>query len=197
VSRSTLRSWLQRSIDVSNEQALIDAARQGSAAAYTELVSAYRERLLRFLVTRSASFADAEDALQDTLINAYRYLNSYDSRWRFSTWLFRIAINNANRIRQMDTVEVGELSDEESDPLSLCIAATERENLWQAARRLLTDEVYNAMWLRYVEDMSVKDISAILERSISWTKVNLMRGRKILESELSNVATDRESKAYG
>jgi RNA polymerase sigma-70 factor (ECF subfamily) len=197
VSRSTLKSWLQRSIDVSNEQALIDAARQGSAAAYTELVSAYRERLLRFLVTRSASFADAEDALQDTLINAYRYLNSYDSRWRFSTWLFRIAINNASRIRQMDTVEVGELSDEEGDPLSLCIAATERENLWQAARRLLTDEVYNAMWLRYVEDMSVKDISAILERSISWTKVNLMRGRKILESELSNVATDRESKAYG
>ena len=47
------------------------------------------------------SFADAEDALQDTLINAYRYLHSYDSRWRFSTWLFRIAINNASRFKRI------------------------------------------------------------------------------------------------
>ena len=176
---------------------MIDAARQGSAAAFTELVSGYRERLLRFLLTRTPSFADAEDVLQDTLINAYRYLNSYDSRWRFSTWLFRIAINNANRVRRLDGADVDRLSDEESDPLSLCIAVSDRENLWQTARRLLADEVYSAMWLRYVEDMSVKDISAVLERSVSWTKVNLMRGRQTLENELSDVATDQESKAYG
>ena len=182
---------------MSNEAALIEAARGGSATAFADLVCNYREGLLRFLLTRSSSYADAEDALQDTLINAYRYLHSYDSRWRFSTWLYRIAINNVARLRPVDTVELGDLRDEESDPLAHCIAASDRENLWQCARRSLSDEVYAAMWLRYVEDMSVNDIAAVLERSLSWTKVNLMRGRKTLNDGLGNDASDDKSKAYG
>ena len=182
---------------MSNEAALIEAARNGSAAAFTSLVHNYREGLLRFLLTRSSSFADAEDALQDTLINAYRYLNSYDSRWRFSTWLYRIAINNAAKLKSAGTEELGDLQDEESDPLAYCIKASERENLWQCAHRELSDEVYTAMWLRYVEDMSVNDISAVLERSVSWTKVNLLRGRRTLEVELNKNATKHKSKAYG
>jgi RNA polymerase sigma-70 factor, ECF subfamily len=180
---------------VNGETALIEAARGGSAAAFTQLVEAYRGRLLRFLLTRSASFADAEDALQDTLVNAYRYLPSYDSRWRFSTWLYRIAVNNAAKIRAVGTQELGDLADAESDPLSECIAASDRENLWLTARRLLSDEVYCAMWLRYVEDMSVTDISAVLDRSVSWTKVNLMRGRRSLELELNN--DDDMGEVYG
>lgn len=180
-----------------SEAALIDKARRGSAAAFTDLVNGYRHGLLRFLLTRSATYADAEDALQDTLINAFRYLDSYDKRWRFSTWLYRIAINNASKQRVANTVELGELSDAESDPLTQCIAASERENLWVVARRHLSDEVYTAMWLRYVEDMSVKDIAAVLERSVSWAKVNLLRGRKILDREMNEANTEQTSKAYG
>jgi RNA polymerase sigma-70 factor (ECF subfamily) len=160
-------------------------------------VRTYREGLLRYLLTRASSYADAEDALQDTLINAYRYLHSYDPRWRFSTWLYRIAINNVSKLRPAGTVELGDLVDEDSDPLQHCIAASDRENLWQCARRQLSDEVYTAMWLRYVEDMSVNDISAVLDRSVSWTKVNLLRGRKTLGAALNKDATDKKSKAYG
>ena len=90
------------------ESELIDKAKAGSVSAFTLLVEGYRERLLRFLLTRCPSYADAEDALQDTLINAYRYLYSYDPRWRFSTWLYRIATNESltfldrRRRRQVD-----------------------------------------------------------------------------------------------
>ena len=119
------------------------------------------------------------------------------SRWRFSTWLYRIAINNAAKLKSAGTEELGDLQDEESDPLAYCIKASERENLWQCAHRELSDEVYTAMWLRYVEDMSVNDISAVLERSVSWTKVNLLRGRRTLEVELNKNATKHKSKAYG
>ena len=182
---------------MSNEAALIEAAKKGSATAFADLVCSYREGLLRFLLTRSSSYADAEDVLQDTLINAYRYLNSYDPRWRFSTWLYRIAINNAAKHRSIETVELGDLSDAESDPLLECIAASERSNLWITARRLFNDEVYAAMWLRYVEDMSVKDISSVLERSVSWTKVNLLRGRKALDADLNRETAGTERKAYG
>ena len=164
--------------------------------AFTDHVRADRERLQRFLMTRCASVADAEDALQDTLIAAYRYLHTYDPRWRFSTWLYRIAIRNAGKQHDPQVVDVNEmrdLRDEENDPLDHCIAASESENLWVAARRLLSDEVFTAMWLRYAEDMSVNDISKSLDRSVSWTKVNLMRGRRSLESQLNDAARQ----AYG
>jgi RNA polymerase sigma-70 factor (ECF subfamily) len=180
---------------VTNELQLIDAAKAGSASAFADLVLSYRDRLLRFLLTRCASYADAEDALQDTFINAYRYLHSYDPRWRFSTWLYRIAIRNAQKIRSQNVIELGDLSDEESDPLQQCIAASETENLWVCARRLLNDDVFAAMWLRYAEDMSVNDISKALDRSASWTKVNLMRGRRALDAELNS--NEHESEAYG
>ena len=163
--------------------------------AFTDLVRRYRERLLRFLLTRCASYADAEDALQDTLINAYRYVHSYDPRWRFSTWLYRIAINNAARLHSPEVVELGELRDEENDPLLQCISDSESENLWVSARQLLNDEVFAAMWLRYAEDMSVNDISRALDRSVSWTKVNLMRGRKALDASMND--EQNKSEAYG
>ena len=180
---------------MNDELKLIEAAKAGSADAFADLARSYRERLLRFLLTRSASYADAEDALQDTLIAAYRYLHSYDPRWRFSTWLYRIAIRNAARLRGPDLVEIGDLRDEENDPLQQCIAAAESANLWVSARELLNDEVYAAMWLRYAEDMSVNDISRTLDRSSSWTKVNLMRGRRVLETHLNGAA--QKSEAYG
>jgi RNA polymerase sigma-70 factor (ECF subfamily) len=185
---------------MSSETALVVAAKRGSISAYTELVSRYREGLLRFLVSKSASYADAEDALQDTLINAYRFLSSYDAKWRFSTWLYRIAINNLSRIRAAEPqsrVELGDLSHEEGGPLEQCIAASERQNLWLSAKRILSDEVYTAMWLRYAEDMSVNDIAAILERSVSWTKVNLLRARRQLDVDLNGMSVEKASKAYG
>jgi RNA polymerase sigma-70 factor (ECF subfamily) len=183
---------------VVSELQLIDAAKAGSADAFADLTRAYRERLLRFLLTRCTTFADAEDVLQDTLIAAYRYIHSYDPRWRFSTWLYRIAIRNAANLRRRDVVhvaDVNELHDDGNDPLTQCIADSESENLWVSARRVLNDDVYSAMWLRYAEDMSVNDIAKALDRSVSWTKVNLMRGRRALEAQMNDAA--ERSEAYG
>jgi RNA polymerase sigma-70 factor (ECF subfamily) len=168
---------------LNSDEQLVEAAIEGSAEAFTELVERYQQRLLRFLVTRSASRAHAEDALQDTLINAYRYLHSYDPRWRFSTWLYRIAIRNATRQAALPQVGPDELCGE-TDLLRECIADSERENLWLTAKKLLSGDAYSAMWLRYVEDLAMKDIARTLDRSLSWTKVSLMRSRRRLQTEL-------------
>ena len=190
----------RRSGDLATEIELIDAARAGSVAAFTELVRNYRERLLRFLLARTPSHADAEDALQDTLLNAYRYLDSYDPRWRFSTWLYRIAINNAarsfNRVPPDGVHPVDDLADVEADPLRDCVRDSNRANMWLIARQVLNDDVYAAMWLRYVEDQSVRDVATALERSVPWAKVNLMRGRQALERALAE-AESVEDKACG
>ena len=126
---------------------------------------------------------------------AFRYLHSYDPRWRFSTWLYRIAIRNAHQLRSETLLEIQDVGDAENDPLLRCMVDAETENLWMVAKRSLSDEVFAAMWLRYAEDMSINDIAAALERSASWTKVNLMRARQVLDTEMNRVT--KTGTAYG
>jgi RNA polymerase sigma-70 factor (ECF subfamily) len=170
---------------VLSDEELVAASLQGSHTAFGELVERYQQRLLRFLLSRSASRADAEDALQDTFLSAHRYLASFNARWRFSTWLYRIALRNMAR-QQRPAWQDSELDlPGGEDPLHACIIESERENVWLTAKTLLAEEAFNAMWLRYVEDMSVREVARALERSASWTKVTLFRSRKTLASALN------------
>jgi RNA polymerase sigma-70 factor (ECF subfamily) len=183
---------------VATEEQLSALAKEGSASAFSELVEKYQGRLIRFLLGRCRNRADAEDAIQDTFINAYRYIGSYNPRWRFSTWLFRIALRNAARISQVAEATADNIPDIAGDPLEACIVASERENLWLTAKRLLSADAYSAMWLRYVEDMSVRDIARTLEKPMSWTKVTLMRSRRRLSAELaSGPDATANGEAYG
>lgn len=180
------------------DEQLVEAALEGSDSSFSELVERYQQRLFRFLLARCAQRADAEDALQDTFVSAFRYLSSYQPRWRFSTWLYRIAIRNAARLRTRDTVTFEEFPDAEADPLLACIEASEVENIWLAAKRLLSPDACTALWLRYVEDMPVKDVARALGRPQSWTKVTLFRARRRLHQALvDGVTNGSESKVYG
>lgn len=180
------------------DEQLVEASLDGAVGAFDELVDRYQDRLLRFLLARSASRADAEDAIQDTFINAYRYLASFDPRWRFSTWIYRIAIRNIAKQRRPEWHDSDVELVDDADPLDACIAHSEQENVWQAAKRHLSDDAYHAMWLRYVEDLSVKEISQALDKSASWTKVTLLRGRRRLSAELATPAAGSEKReSYG
>ncbi len=170
-----------------SDEKLVEEALSGSELAFGELVARYQERLLRFLLARCRNRADAEDAVQDTFISAYRYLHSYNPRWRFSTWIYRIAIRNASRQPQHDMRALDAFADENAaDPLEACIVDSDHENVWLTAKRLLSEEAYAAMWLRYVEDMSIKEIARALDKTQSWTKVTMLRGRRSLSAELGD-----------
>jgi RNA polymerase sigma-70 factor (ECF subfamily) len=182
---------------VKTDEQLVDAARQGSETAFNELVLRYREKLFRSLLTRCPCHADAEDALQDTFVSAYRYLDSFNSRWRFSTWLYRIAIRNAMRQPIHAAHSDFDVADE-GDSLAQFIAEDERKNLWLAAKRVLTPDAFSAMWLHYVEDMPMKAVSQALDRSMSWTKVTMFRARRKLTQEMCNdVGEEFGSQNYG
>lgn len=184
---------------MTTDEKLVEQSLAGSELAFSELVERYQDRLLRFLLTRAPNRADAEDAVQDAFISAYRYLHSYNPRWRFSTWIYRIAIRSAARESTAGMQDVEHLADENAaDPLEACIAAAERRNAWLTAKRLLNDEAYTAMWLRYAEDMSIKEVAEALDKTQSWAKVTLLRGRRALGEALSaeaNAAGRREN--YG
>ncbi|MEM9171155.1 MAG: sigma-70 family RNA polymerase sigma factor [Pseudomonadota bacterium] len=162
---------------LTDEPALIDAAKAGSESAFTQIALHYRDRLLRFLMVRGQSRADAEDAAQDALVNAWRYLPSYDSRWRFSTWLYRIALRKQTR-RNTNVVAL-----HDAEPLAAPahqLDSIERHNLWRLAQQHLSRDVCTALWLKYGEDCSIREIAGVMGRTQSWVKVNLMRARNQL-----------------
>jgi RNA polymerase sigma-70 factor (ECF subfamily) len=184
---------------VVSDEKLVEQSLAGSELAFSELVERYQERLLRYLLTRSGNRADAEDAVQDTFISAYRYLHSFNPRWRFSTWIYRIAIRNAARQSQADVQMVDDYADDDAaDPLEDCIVASDRENIWLTAKRILKQDAYAAMWLRYVEDLSVKEVARALDKTQSWAKVTLLRGRRALSAELADGASAEAGRqSYG
>ena len=77
------------------DQELLDAARSGCHAAFGELRRIYSARLFKRILSITRNREDAEDALQETFLSAYRALSSFEGRAKFSTWLTRIAINSA------------------------------------------------------------------------------------------------------
>src|SRR5271155_1557175 len=74
---------------------LVAAARSGSAAAFAELREIYAQRVYRKLLNITRNREDAEDALQDTFLRAYKALHAFEERASFYTWVTTIAINSA------------------------------------------------------------------------------------------------------
>src|SRR5579864_447819 len=98
-----------------SEGRLIAAAKNGHGAAFGVLCERHAEMILRvaFRITRNRE--DAEDAVQDSFMNAFVHLANFDERSRFATWLTRIAINSAlGQLRKKRGIR--EISMDESSP---------------------------------------------------------------------------------
>src|SRR6202453_749439 len=74
---------------------LVAAAKNGDHQAYAELCRRHSQRTLRTVLRITRNIADAEDTLQESLLKAYTHIGKFDGRCAFSSWLTRIAINNA------------------------------------------------------------------------------------------------------
>jgi len=84
---SDLRAW--------SEEQLIAAAKTGRRAPFGELCERHVKKVFRVIHRIMRNREDAEDALQDCLLNAFAHVQDFDERSRFATWLTRIAINAA------------------------------------------------------------------------------------------------------
>lgn len=170
------------------ERDLVKRARSGSLEAFDALMSAHQDRLLRFVLVRGASAADAEDIVQETFLAAWRYLGGYRDRWRFSTWLYTIARRQAVG-RHVDHAALPDaLADGGQSPEVLAQKGQRRDNIWLLARELLPSDWFGVLWLYYAEERRTREIARILNRSTAWVKVTLHRARQRLGEQLD--ATD-------
>jgi RNA polymerase sigma-70 factor (ECF subfamily) len=102
---------LRRAPSGDRESALLEAAKRGEEAAFRELVSPHERPLHLHCYRLLGSLHDADEALQETLLNAWRGIPKYEPRARLSAWLYRIATNVALRMI--------ERRDDPPDPIDL------------------------------------------------------------------------------
>lgn len=163
-----------------NEQSLIRQAQNGVTSSFSKLVTLYQTRLYQYLLARCYNSHDADDVLQETFISAFKYIQSYQAKWKFSTWLFTIA---KRLIKKQHTLYYR--ADSSSDVLALQhdhieVDAIEQNNIWRQVKTILKADAYDTLWFFYVEGLKLNEIAQILQRSQSWVKISLYRSKKKL-----------------
>lgn len=170
-----------------SDEELAERARQGCREAFAELVDRLGGRLQQFLRQKVGNVHDAEDLMQDTFVKAYRFLGNYKGQGRFSTWLFtiayRLASNHYHRRPKMQSGAEPPAGDPE--PLEILAEREAKKSLWDAARAL-PDNQFEALWLKYGEDLSIKEIARVTGKTQVHVKVLLYRGRKSLAARLGD-----------
>lgn len=169
--------------DLSSEE-LARRAQHGCRASFTELVHRHTPGLQAFLGRRTPEGHEAEDLMQDTFIKAYQNLGRYDDSWRFSTWLFTIAARLAvSRGRQRSRERLAPGIPAYLVASDLTDQQEQRESLWAMAARLPRAQ-YEALWLKYRQDLPVKEIARTMGKSQVNIKVLLYRARISLARRL-------------
>lgn len=171
---------------VSDEE-LARRAQAGSFSAFESLVSRYEGRIFSFAVQACGNQTDAKEVTQDTFVKAFQALDRFDPNRVFGPWIFMIARRTSadcRRYRRRVANEPPPDLVEETDPSALLARQEEGEDLWLLARRHLSDLQYQALWLRYAEEMDVGQVSEALGKTRIHTKVILFRARQILGEQL-------------
>jgi RNA polymerase sigma-70 factor (ECF subfamily) len=166
----------------------------GDVDAYTRLVNRYYERCARYAVRMLGSRDDAEDALQATFIRAYRALDKYQERDRFSAWLYRILMNQcrsvAARRAHRERVFVREEAAFLSAPDQTPNWSGDDEEFVQRVLGELDPLLREAFVLKYVEELSYDEMSALTGAGVSALKMRVKRACERLRDRWERIKDD-------
>jgi RNA polymerase sigma-70 factor (ECF subfamily) len=170
-----------------SDEELARQTQAGSLVAFEELVYRYEARVYGFIANCCRNGADAREVTQETFVRAFQAIGQFDCRRSFEPWLFTIARRKCidhHRAAPSTTDEALPDLPDDNDPAELLARQEERQNLWELARRRLPDTQFQALWLRYAEEMSVAGIAQALHKTQTYVKVLLFRARQTLAREL-------------
>ena len=162
-----------------SDAAVVAQVLGGDVEAYAVLVSRYRPRLSRYAVRMLGNREDAQEALQDAFVRAYRSLGRCDDPERFGSWLFSILVNrcrttgarSTRRARTFVSDEVATRSAAESHPAE---QAAWREEIERALAQLDSDQ-REAFLLKHVEGLSYEEMAEITGAGVSALKMRVKR----------------------
>ena len=175
---------------------LIDLARSmGDQKAYAELMARYRKPLYHTMLKMVKNSDDAEDLTLEAFAKAFRGLDKFKKEYTFSTWLFRIATNNAIdfiRKKKLETMsistsfkdEVGddiglEIKDNSLDPQENAIKSQKVEAMQMLVGKL-PPKYQRLVDLRYFKELSYEEISDKIHIPLGTVKAQLHRAKELL-----------------
>lgn len=178
---------------------LVAAARKGDAAAFEKLFARYERKIFRLAHRITGNPQDAEEAVQDTFLKAFLKLDTFQGSSLFSTWLTRIAINQALmklRRRRPNVISLDEAlqTDDATLPREVVdwgpspeqhYSQQELRQILEGALAGLKPDQRAVFHLRDVEEFSIQETAQALGISISSVKSRLLRARLALREKLS------------
>jgi RNA polymerase sigma-70 factor (ECF subfamily) len=193
-------------IKANQESFSLQALRSGDRTEYARLVDTYYQLIYRLALKMLGNPQDAEDILQETFIKVYKNLNKFDGRSSLSTWIYRIATNEALmflRKKNPEFVSIDqpvENEEGEQEPLQIvdwcCLPENElmsseaKSHLDKAISELLPG-LRAVFVLRDIEELSTRETGEVLGISEMAVKTRLSRARLRLRELLSGYFGDR------
>lgn len=180
--------------------ALVHACNSGDAAAFEELVKRYDSKLFRIAQHITHNREDAQDAVQDAFLKAFRKLTQFRENSQFSTWLIRITVNESlmklRKQRSGREVSIDEdfQSEDHTGTFELTDWAPNPEELYKAfeLRNILRSELQElspgfrvVFVLRDIEGLSTEETAEVLELTPVAVKARLWRARVRLRQRLT------------
>ena len=184
----------------------IEALRAGDRAEFARLVDAFSAPIYRLGLKILGNPQDAEDVLQNTFINALTHFAGFEGRSSISTWLYRIASNEALMLlrRKKTTVNFDDFESgaEEDTPLPEVfvdwsdlpedqLLSGESSTALNDAVKRLPEPLRMVLVLRDVEGISIRDTAEILNLTETNVKTRLLRARMALRESLSAYYAER------
>ena len=171
--------------------------------AYAELVNLYQDSIYYLMMKIVKNSDDAEDLTQETFGKAFRNLHAYSPQYAFSTWLYRIAVNNSidyirhkhNSPQCIDDDLFNMTSEQIIDRSSSnhtmtpedVIIDKQRISMLRSAVQQLPEKYRKVVELRYYEELSYEEISETLNISLSNVKIQLLRAKNMLSDIVGNM----------
>jgi RNA polymerase sigma factor (sigma-70 family) len=180
--------------DKHGDLSLVLAACSGDSHAFVELSKPHSTRILLTLYRITKNWQDAEDALQEALMKAFLYLDSFQGKASFSTWFTSIAVNTAlmllrkrrgvleiaiDNAGEVGTYSEWDLKDSRDNP-EQCFERQQRAELIQSGILQLPTGLRKVVELQHSRDLSNKEIAQCLGISLAATKSRLLRARTAL-----------------
>jgi RNA polymerase sigma-70 factor (ECF subfamily) len=186
------------------DEEVVVRVRAGDTHFFEVLMRRHNQRLYRAARAILQNDADAEDAVQQTYLNAYRHLAQFEGRARFSTWLTRIAVYEAlSRRRRFHDKPLGSSDDEQIERAVSAAPDPERQTyagelgvLLESALATLPHGYRSVFMLREVDGLNTAETAQQLCVSEGTVKTRLHRARDLLQRKLHDV-TPAEAFRFG
>jgi RNA polymerase sigma-70 factor (ECF subfamily) len=175
---------------VNDEDELIQLALAGKSTAFETLVLRYQDRLYTAMISVVGSADEAEDVVQESFIQAYLKLDTFQRNSRFFTWLYRIATNESLTFLEKKKKRFFFSIDDHQEKMenyldhSPSLSGEEIEVKLQKSLLKLPDKQRLVFHLKYEEDLSYEEIAQITGTSIGALKASYHHAVKKIEQAL-------------